>query len=144
MPAYDQAVPAHLWPLSDAGRAEAARLCASLPAAALLVASDEAKAWQTLAPAGAVLRDFRLAEVARTGEPWDGPFRRMRRQYVCGTDHDGWEPRASVVSRFEAAVEDHLVRAAGRPLVMASHGMAMTVWLTAQRVLSDPGEFWAS
>jgi hypothetical protein len=42
------------------------------------------------------------------------------------------------------AVEDYLLRAAGRSLVVASHGMAMTLWLTARVGLTSPGEFWAS
>ena len=29
-----------------------------------------------------------------------------------------------------------------RPLLVATHGMAMTVWLTARFRLADPGSFW--
>lgn len=29
-----------------------------------------------------------------------------------------------------------------RPLLVATHGMAMTVWLMARLRLTDPGSFW--
>lgn len=144
MPAYERGVPAHKWPLSRDGLAAARRLTRQMPSDAWLVASDEPKAWQTLEPAGEVTQDARLGEVRREGEPWDGPFRELRQAYVDGVDHTGWEPRAGVVARFDAAVEDHLVRAAGRSLVVASHGMAMTLWLTARVGLTSPGKFWSS
>ena len=51
------------------------------------MASDEPKAWQTLEPAGPVIRDARFGEVRREGEPWDGPYRELRRSYVDGADH---------------------------------------------------------
>jgi hypothetical protein len=69
MPAYEQSVPPELWPLSVEGW-EAARAL-DLPAGAYLVASEEVKAWQTLEPFGAAVRDARFNEVKRRGEPWD-------------------------------------------------------------------------
>jgi broad specificity phosphatase PhoE len=142
MPAADASVPPHAWPLSDDGRAAAAAL--RLPPQAYLVASDEPKAWQTLEPAGSVTRDVRFGEVRREGEPWDGPYRELRRSYVDGADHPKWERRADVARRFDAAVADHLVLAQGRPLVIGSHGMAITVWLTARVGLAAPGDFWTA
>jgi broad specificity phosphatase PhoE len=142
MPAYEPSVPPHAWPLCEEGRAAAAAL--RLPADAHLVASDEPKAWQTLEPAGPVLRDARFGEVRREGEPWEGPYRELRRAYVDGADHPGWEPRADVARRFDDAVNDHLVRAQGRPVVIGSHGMSITVWLTARVGQTAPGAFWAA
>jgi len=142
MPAFSPDVPADEWPLSDEGRAAAVALAADLPAGALLVASTEPKAYRTLEPAGPVLRDRRFGEVRREGEPWDGPFRELRRAYVSGADHPGWEPRSAVASRFEVGVREHLAAADGRPVVVASHGMAMTVWLCTRLELPDPGQFW--
>lgn len=143
MPAFGPDVPAHEWTLSQAGRTKAAELSRLLPAAAVLVGSAEPKAYQTLEPAGPVLRDERFNEVWRHGEPWDGDFRELRHAYVDGTDHPTWEPRDQVANRFESGITDHLASAAGRPLVVASHGMAMTIWLTARIGLPDPGRFWA-
>jgi broad specificity phosphatase PhoE len=144
MPAYEREIPPHEWPLSPEGVQAARRLVRHLPTGAFLAASDEPKAWQTLEPAGEVVRDARFGEVHRDWEPWGGPFRELRQAYVDGADHDGWESRVDVADRFDAAVADHLVRAAGRALVVASHGMAMTVWLTARVGLPAPGTFWAS
>jgi broad specificity phosphatase PhoE len=62
---------------------------------------------------------------------------------VDGAENPGWEPRAEVAARFEAAVVDHVARAAGRPLLVASIGMVMTVWLTAWIGLPAPGLFRA-
>jgi broad specificity phosphatase PhoE len=145
MPAFGPDVPAHAWELGEDGRREALALCASLRAEApqaMLAASAEPKAWQTLAPAGEARRDPRFNEVSRV-EPWEGEFRRLRREYVDGTDHLEWEPRATVAHRFDTAVAEHLDAADGRPLIIATHGMAMTVWLTARIGLPDPGAFWA-
>jgi broad specificity phosphatase PhoE len=143
MPAHGQHLPAHEWTLRADGEAAATELAAHLPAAAYLVASDEPKAWQTLQPAGQVTRDPRFREVARDGEPYGPGFRQLRRAYVAGTDHAGWEPRAQVVERLDAGVTDHLARSGERTLVVATHGMAMTLWLSARAGLDDPAEFWA-
>jgi 2,3-bisphosphoglycerate-dependent phosphoglycerate mutase len=155
MPAYDESVSPRLWPLAPDGVAAARGLV--LPPGAYLVSSDEVKAWQTLAYAsrakvgdpaaldrGPITVDTRFGEVLREGEPWDGPFRELRRSYVDGAEHVGWEPRSAVAARFDEAVTDHLARADGRALVVATHGMAMTIWLAARVDLTDPGAFWAA
>ncbi|MEY9931242.1 broad specificity phosphatase PhoE [Catenulispora sp. GP43] len=142
MPDLDPRVPPHEWPLGKDGRSAAVVLAGVLPAGARLVASTEPKAWQTLEPAGRVDRDPRFAEIRRI-EPWEGDYRRLGREYVEGVDHPDWEPRAQVAARFGTAVTEHLAIAGERPLVIASHGMAMTVWLTARIGLPDPGGFWA-
>lgn len=148
MPAFGPDAPAHTWELSEEGLSAARSLCDTLrqeAPEALLAASAEPKAWQTLGPAdaaGAVRRDPRFNEVERV-EPWGGEFRRLRREYVDGADHPDWEPRTDVAGRFDAAMAEHLDAARGRPLIVATHGMAMTVWLTARIGLPDPGAFWA-
>jgi broad specificity phosphatase PhoE len=59
------------------------------------------------------------------------------------TDYPDWEPRDQVSARFTKGVEFWITRADGRPLVIASHGMAMTLWLASTIGLADPGAFWA-
>ncbi|XVU30294.1 histidine phosphatase family protein [Actinoplanes sp. CA-054009] len=60
-----------------------------------------------------------------------------------GRTPDGWESPAEVVARFGAAVERHLARAAGRTLVVATHGMALTCWLAACGLIAvEPARFW--
>lgn len=141
-PVISASLPPSLWPLSADGHTAAAAL--SFPSDAYLVASTEPKAVQTLAPSGPVAQDERFGEIRREGEPFDGNFRELRLAYVEGTDHPLWEPRADAASRFSSAIADHLALAGDRPLVVASHGMVMTVWLTARIGLPSPGSFWSS
>lgn len=140
MPAYGPTVPAHEWTLSPEGWQAARRLITHLPRDARFVASDEPKAWQTLG--GDATRDRRFNEVTRV-EPWEGNYRELRRAYVEGVDHTDWEPRAEVAERFDGGITEHLALSGERPLVVATHGMAMTVWLKARLGLHAPGDFWA-
>jgi broad specificity phosphatase PhoE len=137
MPAVRADVPPEVWSLSEEGRAAARRLATLLPADAVLVASDEPKAAQTL-PSAVV--DARFREVRRQ-EAFADDFAVARRSYVEGQVPPDWEPHACVVSRFSAGVSWFAVP--GRPLVIATHGMAMTVWLSSVIGLADPGSFWA-
>jgi 2,3-bisphosphoglycerate-dependent phosphoglycerate mutase len=107
-----------------------------------LVASSEAKAMATLEPAGSVLADPRFDEISRP-EAYSDTFRNQRRAYLDGVDHSGWEPRNDVVGRFQAGIDEQVAAAGGRPVVIASHGMAITLWLSATVGLDDPGSFWA-
>lgn len=123
------------------GRAAARSL--RLPADALLVASDEPKAAQTLHEATGgtpVLVDAGFGEVRRP-HGWLPDHRERARAYVDGVQHDGWEPRAAVVARFDAAIARHATP--GRTLVVGTHGMAATAWLAARTAI-EPGPFWAA
>jgi broad specificity phosphatase PhoE len=141
-PAFGPDVPAAAWELSSEGRREARALARALPPGALLIASREPKARQTVEPAGSVQTDERFNEVTRD-EPYEGDFRTRRRAYVAGKDYTGWEPRDQVRVRFAEGVRFWAAQADERPLVIASHGMAMTLWLTSTVGLADPGAFWA-
>jgi broad specificity phosphatase PhoE len=140
-PAHGPDTPAHAWPLSPRGEVEARALCARLPTGARLVSSSEPKAIATLKPLGAAIPDPRFAEVSRV-EAYADTYRATRRAFVEGTDHPGWEARTDVVRRFQAGVDEHVTAAAG-PVIIASHGMAITLWLSAIFALDDPGAFWA-
>jgi broad specificity phosphatase PhoE len=148
MPAHGPDTPARDWVLAPPGREAARELCSRLPARARLVASSEPKAIGTLEAAGTreaagcALKDPRFDEVVRV-EAYSDDFRTQRLAYVEGLDHADWEARGEVVARFGAGVADHLAAADGQPLVIATHGMAMTLWLTATIGLDDPGAFWA-
>ncbi len=142
MPGHGPEVPAAEWGLSEQGRRDAESIRTLLPAGALLVSSTEPKARQTLEPAGDVRTDARFNEVRRD-EAYSADFKTGRLAYVNGSDHAGWETRAAVAARFDAAVRHWLGFAGPRPLVIASHGMAMTVWLSATVNVADPGGFWA-
>jgi broad specificity phosphatase PhoE len=140
MPDASADTPPGEWQLTEAGAAQAAGLRCRLPAGALLVASTEVKAIETIAAAHT---DDRFDEVRRD-EPFGGDFRARRRAYVAGAVPPGWEPHAEVAGRFDAGVRHWRTVAGDRPLVVASHGMAMTIWLTAAATVADPGAFWAA
>jgi len=141
MPAFGPDTPPELWELADEGRRAAELLRDVLPPGAVLVAGTEPKMRQTLEPAGLVSTDVRFNEVDRD-EPFEGDFRARRRGYLEGDPRPGWERHGDVIGRFDAGVQHWLARAAGQPLVVATGGMAMTLWLTTQG-LADPGAFWA-
>ncbi|HEY2790825.1 MAG TPA: histidine phosphatase family protein, partial [Micromonosporaceae bacterium] len=143
IPVIDEAVPPEQWRLSPPGLEGAATVPALLPAGALLVASTEPKAIQTLEPAGAPQTDARFVEVRRENEPFGGNFRELRLAYVGGADRPDWEPHDEVVARFGDGIADWQRQAGDRALVVASHGMAMTTWLAATVGLPEPAAFWS-
>ncbi len=142
MPAHGPGTPAAEWDLSEQGRRDAETIRDLFPATALLVSSTEPKARQTLESAGDVRTDARFSEVRRD-EAYSEDFQTARRSYVSGADQAGWETLAAVAARFDAGVRHWRAVAGTRPLVIASHGMAMTVWLSATMNVADPGGFWA-
>ncbi|GAA4200936.1 hypothetical protein [Actinocatenispora rupis] len=46
--------------------------------------------------------------------------------------------------RWPLTPAEHTERAAGRPLVLGTQGMALTVWLRTVAELPDPTAFWAA
>jgi broad specificity phosphatase PhoE len=142
MPAHGPEVAAAEWELSEEGRQAAESIRSILPAGALLISSTEPKARQTLEPAGDVITDARVCEVQRD-EAYSDDYRSARQAYVTGPDHPGWEARAAVTARFGSAVRHWSARAGSRPLVIASHGMALTLWMSAALAIADPAHFWA-
>lgn len=150
MPDVDPRVPAHRWELGAEGRAAARRLAALIGGRVYWVASDEPKAEQTMhemsgAPA-AVVSDSGFGEVCRP-EVWTDDYRATARAYVEGQRLEGWEPHGQVAGRFDAAVERHAAPATahGATLVVGTHGLASTVWLSARLQLQPcAGDFWAA
>lgn len=125
------------WALSGAGRIAAAQLGARLPSYGVWVSSTETKAYQTLSyAAGAdveIAQDSGFDEVRRE-EPFDEGFRARRLAWVAGRldqRHAGWETPTEAAARFDRAVSAHATP--GAPLVIASHGMALTAWLVHAR-----------
>jgi broad specificity phosphatase PhoE len=140
------------WPLSADGSRAAAALRSRLPGDARLVASTEPKAWQTLggpdasggaSTAAEVERDPRFCEVDRPAEPWSDDFRTRRAEYVSGVAHPEWEPQAEVARRFGVGLAAYADGA--RPVVVATHGMAMTVWLVSAGLVDADAaaQFWS-
>ena len=123
------------WHLDATGQADAYRLAARLevaPSIAALVTSSEPKARETAEVIGerwaaAVVVDERLREAVR---PWIGPgYRAVVHRYLRGERPDGWEAHDEVAARVAAAVAEATERAAGGPVVVVSHGLALALHL---------------
>jgi broad specificity phosphatase PhoE len=147
MPGTQPDVPAERWRLGDDGRAAARRLAGALPRAPFALTSDEPKAQQTaqelIAVCGGTLAvDARVAETRRP-HVWDASFRELARQYVAGHQHSGWEPHDAVVGRSDAAVRAGLGASHGAPLVVVTHGQALTLWLRSVGAIDDAPRFWS-
>lgn len=146
MPLASELTPTNQWPLSADGLRAADRLRSRLPHDAELVASDARRAYETVGgPDCVVERDSRFNEIARPNEPWGGNYREPRRQYVEGIAHPGWEPQRDAATRFDAGVADLQSRFGEGPIVIGTHGMALTVWLVSigAVVPDDAADFWA-
>ena len=133
MPRVEPEVPSHRWRLDDAGKAAAAELARVLPdGPCLWCASTEPKAVETAEAMAAghgrplVSVDAGFGEVARPNV-FVRNHRHLASQYVAGTRHTGWEEHEAVIARFDTAVQTSLRKARGRNVVVATHGMAMTL-----------------
>lgn len=146
----EQSVHPTAWHLDDRGRADAARLAERLevaPSIGVLVTSSEPKALESAEAIAArwdvaVVVDHRLREAIR---PWIGPgYRAVVHRYLRGHLPEGWEPHASVAARVAASVTDATNTAAGRPVVVVSHGLALAVHLGERFGPSfDRESFWS-
>jgi 2,3-bisphosphoglycerate-dependent phosphoglycerate mutase len=150
MPELVPEVPSQRWHLGAEGRAAAQALRPLLVGSAYFVASDEPKAVETLQELAGQLdveMDPGFGEVRRP-HVWsdDRDYRTTARAYVEGVRHDGWEQHDDVFARFESAVVRHAEIAAAqrRTLVVGTHGLAPTVWLSRRiRLEPSPAQFWA-
>lgn len=123
------------WHLDDRGREDAQRLADRLevaPGIGTLVTSTEPKATETAAAIGArwqavPIEDDRLREA---GRPWIGPgYRAVAHRYLRGELPEDWEAHREVAARMSDAVSDAVASAAGQPVVVVSHGLALAVHL---------------
>jgi broad specificity phosphatase PhoE len=135
MPVVEEGVDSARWHLDEGSRHHARAWADRLEVGegiAVLVSSTEPKALETAAaiadrwPAE-VRGDDRLREATR---PWIGTgYRAMAHGYLRGEQHEGWEPQEAVAARFAAAVHDAQGVAAGGPVVVVTHGLALAMHL---------------
>lgn len=147
MPLATEAAPSGEWALSAEGQMAARQLRARFPVGSHLIASYERKAWETIGGRNAdVERDHRFDEIARTDEPWGGDFLRLRRLYVEGERHPGWESHQDAAGRFQAGVVAMQDRYGDRPMVIGTHGMVLTNWLVSIGAVgtADAAGFWSN
>ena len=144
MPNLEPEIDPALWTLSADGVAAARAIGPLLPAGAVLVSSDEPKAYVTLTTAAPERPVTRRPTPARGG-PTAGTVQRRL---------PGRPPRlrrGPAARRLGAAGHrrgPHRRRnrrppATDRPLVLAGHGMAFTTWLAAHGLIADPAAFWS-
>ena len=150
MPAVEDGVdPAH-WHLDAATRATTRAWADRLEVGeriGALVASTEPKALETAAaiverwPAE-VRQDDRLREAER---PWIGTgYRAMAHRYLRGERPEGWEAQDAVAARIAAVVRDAHDAAAGGPVVVVGHGLALSIHLGDRLGPDfDPETFWS-
>ena len=150
MPVVEDGVDPVDWHLDDATRAHVTAWADRLEVRegiGLLVASTEPKALETAAAIterwpGEVHQDERLREAVR---PWIGTgYRALAHRYLRGEQPDGWEPHAAVAERMAAAVHDAHASAAGGPVVIVGHGLALSIHLGEQLGPDfDRESFWS-
>lgn len=154
MPAIDEARPSKNWPISQEGRAAAAKLATRLEPfrPAFVVASTEPKAADT----GRIIAERLGADVA-----FDADLVETRRETV------GWGTRAEVEAgiaglfrrpsevvygeesadaahaRFAGAVERRRVADPAASLVVVAHGTVISLWVS-RRLGIDPMPLWRS
>lgn len=86
----------------------------------------------------------------------DAGFGEVRRPAACADDHvarvttylsgeplPGWERSSDALSRFGAAIARARASAAGRDVIVVSHGVVLTLYVEALR-RGDPVAFWQS
>lgn len=155
LPDLDPQVPPDQWHLGDAGRAAARRLATILPTRPYLVASEEPKAIETLDEAATDIAATTITEVftepdfgeVRRPHQWLEPdaHRHQVTAWLTGTPLPGWEPLTDVAMRFEEAVERHAEVADHQAtLVVGTHGMAFSAWLSARVLIPDAATFHAT
>ena len=135
MPAVEEGVDPAAWHLDEITRERVRAWADRLEVGegiGVLVSSTEPKALETAAaiaerwPAG-VVADEDLREATR---PWIGTgYRAMAHHYLRGDQPEGWEPHASVAHRMAAAVRRADDRCAGGPIVVVTHGLALSIHL---------------
>ena len=123
------------WHLDAAARADAARMATLLevaPTVGCLVSSTEPKAVET---AEAIAEHWDVALVPDDGlreavRPWIGPgYRAVVHRYLRGELPEGWEPHGDVEARMAASIGAATELAAGRPIVVVSHGLSLSLHL---------------
>lgn len=152
MPEIDPGAAPESWPLSPGGRLAASALRHDLPWPAVAIASPETKAVETLGLAmgqdtSQIVIDEGFREIIRPGEPFDDDVASRRLAWVEGRrdrTHDGWESPVDAATRFQQAIDRH--RPPTGPMILASHGMVITAWLSSVGHVSpgdSAGAFWS-
>jgi broad specificity phosphatase PhoE len=147
MPVVQPGVHPVRWRLDDLGRSAVASLAQSLPPelAGTVWSSHEARAQET----AEVLIDVRedhpelrlepdLREVGRPTS-WSSTYAEDLAGYFRHGERDGWEPATAVLSRVGTAIDRATREAAGLPVVVVTHGLALSLYVGATCGLRPAG-----
>jgi len=150
MPAVEDGVNPADWHLDDATRQHVRAWADRLEVGegiGALVTSTEPKAIETAEAiaerwGSTIVTDDRVREAIR---PWIGTgYRAMAHRYLRGEALEGWEAHEDVAARMAAAVTDATQAAAGAPVVIVSHGLALSIHLGDRLGTEfDPETFWS-
>jgi broad specificity phosphatase PhoE len=150
MPRVEEGTDSTQWHLDEATQAHARAWADRLEVAGgigALVSSTEPKALETASAiaerwAAEVVADDRLREAVR---PWIGTgYRAVAHRYLRGERPEGWEAHDEVAERVAAAVADARAAAAGRPVVIVTHGLSLSIHLGDQLGPDfDRESFWS-
>lgn len=137
-PIFDRAKPPSRWELDPTGAGRLNRL-ASLPCFAeayRIVSSSETKADQTAQAIAAIHGLPAVEQYEALGELYKATLvdnhEQVMTELFLNPDQpvlEGWESAAGALARFRAAVDQLLLDAAGRDLVIASHGTVLSLYL---------------
>lgn len=148
LPEVVQGVASTLWGLSESAREDCVVLAHNLDlplSGPPIYSSAERKAKETADVLALRLgRDTAMdAGFGETDRPdvWNEDYRALVVRYLGGESIPGWEPRASVVSRFTAACDRAIAAANGADVVVVNHGQALSLYLDSV-VSIDLVPFW--
>jgi broad specificity phosphatase PhoE len=151
-PIKQPTVPAHEWPLSPAGQADAERLAELLApyAPATMIASDEPKAQQTAQPLAdrlgipvEIMPGLHEHERRTVDYLDDEAFQATMARFFAEPDTlvFGEETAHQALARFTAAVEDALARYPVGDIALFTHGTVMSLFVAAHSD-HEPMAFW--
>jgi broad specificity phosphatase PhoE len=147
MSAVDPNVDSRQWGITRDAVDDCVLLASSLPVISVDVrSSTERKAVDTARVVANITGrevqiDERFGEVRRPFT-WDDDYRTIAMSYLR-EGRDEWEPRAAVVARFTAGVDDALRIEGGGPVVVVNHGLALSLYIESLTDV-DVAEFWSA
>jgi 2,3-bisphosphoglycerate-dependent phosphoglycerate mutase len=139
MPVVQPGVHPVRWRLDELGRSAVASLGQALPddLAGVLWSSHEARGQETAEQlidargGGLELRlDHDLREVGRP-TAWSSTYAEDLASYFRNGAGEGWEPATAVLTRVSDVVDRALREAGGAPVVVVTHGLALSLYVGA-------------
>ncbi|BEP13217.1 hypothetical protein acdb102_15280 [Acidothermaceae bacterium B102] len=148
MPVVQPGVHPVRWRLDDLGRSAVASLALALPdeLSPTIWSSSEARAEETaemlIGTRGDLHARLRLdPELREVGRPtsWSSTYAEDLAGYFRNGEREGWEPATAVMTRMSSAIDRALREAAGVPVAVVTHGLALSLYVGAACGLRPAG-----